>query len=109
MASLAWHERESLVMEGGTIFYFVTAQSTKRWHAQGSRWQKRRQARLEAESQWCGSICRTPIAFPLLLVGRDAIETCHGSDDEYREVGFSRVIGPSPLGRIPLPFGSLIE
>ena len=21
------------------------------------------------------------------VVGRDAIETCHGSDDEYREVG----------------------
>jgi hypothetical protein len=26
-------------------------------------------------------------AFPLLLVGRDATETWHGSDDEYREVG----------------------
>ena len=25
-------------------------------------------------------------ASPLLLVGRDAIETWHGSDDEYREV-----------------------
>jgi hypothetical protein len=56
-------------------------------------------SRLEAESQWCGSICRTPVAFPLLLVGRDAIETCHGSDDEHREVGFSGVIGPSPLAR----------
>jgi hypothetical protein len=30
---------------------------------------------------------RTPIASPLLLVGRDATETWHGSDDEYREVG----------------------
>ena len=29
---------------------------------------------------------RTPIASPLLLVGRDATETWHGSDDEYREV-----------------------
>jgi hypothetical protein len=43
--------------------------------------------KIGGESQWCGSICRTPIAFPLLLVGRGAIETCHGSDDEYREVG----------------------
>ncbi len=32
---------------------------------------------------------RTPIASPLLLVGRDATETWHGSDDEYREVGIS--------------------
>jgi len=29
---------------------------------------------------------RTPITSPLLLVGRDATETWHGSDDEYREV-----------------------
>src|SRR5258708_16727282 len=29
---------------------------------------------------------RTPIASPLLLVGRDTIETWHGSDYEYREV-----------------------
>jgi hypothetical protein len=35
---------------------------------------------------------RTPIASPLLLVGRDATETWHGSDDEYREVGFSPAI-----------------
>jgi hypothetical protein len=33
---------------------------------------------------------RTPIASPLLLVGRDATETWHGSDDEYREVGIAR-------------------
>ena len=32
-------------------------------------------SRLEAESQWCGSHRRTSMAFPLLLVGRDAIET----------------------------------
>ena len=30
---------------------------------------------------------RTLIASPLLLVGGDATETCHGYDDEYREVG----------------------
>ena len=29
---------------------------------------------------------RTPIASPLLLVGRDAIETLHGSEDKYCEV-----------------------
>jgi dihydrofolate reductase len=40
---LTHHEREPLVMEGGTTFYFVTAQSTKRWHAQRSRRQQRRQ------------------------------------------------------------------
>ena len=33
---------------------------------------------------------RTPIASPLLLVGRDATETWHGFDDEYREVGIGR-------------------
>ena len=33
---------------------------------------------------------RTPIASPLLLVGRDATETWHGSDGEYREVGIAR-------------------
>src|SRR5580704_17840169 len=37
---------------------------------------------------------RTPIASPLLLVGRDATETWHGSDDEYREVGLQAVIAP---------------
>ncbi len=40
---------------------------------------------------------RTPIASPLLLVGRDATETWHGSDDEYREVGISS--GKQPLKR----------
>ena len=30
MVSLAWHERESLVMEGGTAFYFATAESRNR-------------------------------------------------------------------------------
>jgi len=34
---------------------------------------------------------RISIASPLLFVGRDAIETWHGSDDEYREVGFEEV------------------
>jgi hypothetical protein len=40
---------------------------------------------------------RTPIASPLLLVGRDATETWHGSDDEYREVGISPGIQRSLL------------
>ncbi len=40
---------------------------------------------------------RTPIASPLLLVGRDATETWHGSDDEYRELGISS--GKQPLKR----------
>jgi hypothetical protein len=35
---------------------------------------------------------RTPITSPLLLVGRDATETWHGSEDEYREVGLSNLI-----------------
>jgi integrase len=30
-------------MEGGTTFYFATAESTRRWHAQRSRGQQRRQ------------------------------------------------------------------
>jgi hypothetical protein len=42
---------------------------------------------------------RTPIASPLLLVGRDATETWHGSDDEYREVGLSPAMQRSLLGR----------
>src|SRR5208283_1107961 len=45
---------------------------------------------------------RTPIASPLLLVGRDATETWHGSDDEYREVGFSPAIGWSLLARLAI-------
>ena len=98
MASLAWHERESLVMEGGTTFYFVTAQSTKRWHAQRSRWQQRRQDWRQSPNGAAVSAAH-PLLFLCCLFGRDAIETCHGSDDEYREVGFSRVIGPSPLAR----------
>ena len=45
---------------------------------------------------------RTPIASPPLLVGRDATETWHGSDDAYREVGFSAAIGTSLLARLPV-------
>jgi hypothetical protein len=37
-----------------------------------------------------------------LLVGRDATETWHGSDEEYREVGFSLRIGRSLLARLSI-------
>jgi hypothetical protein len=51
---------------------------------------------------------RTPIASPLLLVGRDATETWHGSDDEYREVGLWQVISALSIdhGRITGYHGS---
>ncbi len=39
---------------------------------------------------------RTPIGSRLLLVGRDAIETWHGFDDEYREVGLCESIAEIP-------------
>jgi hypothetical protein len=46
---------------------------------------------------------RPPIASPLLLVGRDAIETWHGSDDEYREVSMCEVMVCNLKDRQTLP------